>query len=269
MTQSNRNIERLVQTISKFSLTNEMFEKLSISRLNRETVSNQKTLLEENEVKQEKQEKQNEPIIYENLIYVNDRDKLFWYLMMTVNNWDLDDLPQVNERFAYRTKILTECVELLQKTTDIDWKGLNLRKSEIFTHIAFCSASASQTLTYQDFIALCYLYEENVIIQWGKCYHKIYGGIRRGKTDFTCIKRTKGGEKLVRDKAKAEFINLVEKLYHIKNLLKPIGAESSIKLGELQEISNKLNIPINNTNGKPKKKKELYNDITSEIKKID
>ena len=51
----------------------------------------------------------------------------------------------------------------------------------------------------------------------------------------------------------------------IDNIAKPISAQSNYKLPQLQEIADKLRIPIVNEKGKKLKKIELYNLIKQKI----
>jgi phosphate uptake regulator len=57
------------------------------------------------------------------------------------------------------------------------------------------------------------------------------------------------------------IIKLMKSSYYIENLEKPLKSESSYKLQDLINISNKLKIDIIDTNNKKKPKKSLYSEI--------
>jgi hypothetical protein len=52
--------------------------------------------------------------------------------------------------------------------------------------------------------------------------------------------------------------DVVNNLYKIENINKPIKCESAYKVQDLIEISSKLGIELNNNDGKKKTKKEMY-----------
>jgi hypothetical protein len=49
--------------------------------------------------------------------------------------------------------------------------------------------------------------------------------------------------------------------YYIENLEKPLKSESSYKLQDLVDISNKLKVNLFDNNNKKKTKKQLYSEI--------
>jgi len=200
-------------------------------------------------------------------VYVNEKDKLFWYLMMIVNNWEISDLPDHKERFYYERDEKTKAVELLQKSTDIHWKELKLAKTDICTNLA---CGSRRPVTLSEFVALCYLYEKNVLIHWGKCYYKIHGGLAGPDQTWYIIVRTKSGEKLVSDAASKIFYErIVSSCFKVKSLDKKLAPEASYKLDDLEQIATKLGISILRDDGKKMRKKEIYSLLQTETEKID
>jgi hypothetical protein len=53
--------------------------------------------------------------------------------------------------------------------------------------------------------------------------------------------------------------------YVINDLKKPLKSPSAYKVSDLQTIAQQLNIIINKSNGKPKTKTELYDEISNKI----
>ena len=70
---------------------------------------------------------------------------------------------------------------------------------------------------------------------------------------------------IIMDIDKPELQIALTKYYYVKNLEKPIKSLSSYKLNEIIEIATKLQIPINNDNGKKKTKIELYSDSLKKL----
>lgn len=203
----------------------------------------------------------------EKFIYVKEKDKLFWYLMMIVNQWDIDDLPEQKKRFYFEREEKTKAVELLQKTSAIPWKELKLAKTEICTNLA---CGSSKPVTLSEFVALCYLYEKNVILRWGKCFYKINGGMTGPDQTWYIIHRTKSGERLVMDNSRhSVYQRVISECFQVKRLDKKLGSEASYKLNELEQIATKLGISVLRDDGKKMRKKEIYNLLLSETEKID
>lgn len=255
------NNDRLLSLLSKHSLTETHFYRLVqppyfAQKENRATSSNAPNIPHV-----EKERK------VEEFVYVKEKDKLFWYLMMIVNQWEIDDLPEPKERFYYEKDEKTKAVELLQKSSIIHWKELKLPKTEICTNLA---CGSRRPLTLPEFEALCYLYEKNLLLHWGKCYYKIRGGITGPDQTWYIIVRTKSGDKLVSEGVRDLFYNrIVSEYFQVKNLQKKLGSEASYKLNELEEIARKLKISITKDNGKKMRKKEIYSLLLNETEKID
>ena len=57
------------------------------------------------------------------------------------------------------------------------------------------------------------------------------------------------------------LIKLMKTSYYIENLEKPLKSESSYKLQDLVDISNKLKVNLFDNNNKKKTKKQLYSEI--------
>lgn len=200
-------------------------------------------------------------------IYLNEKDKLFWYLMMIVNKWEVNDLPEHKERFYFERDEKTRAVELLQKSTDIHWKELKLAKTDICTNLA---CGSRRPVTLSEFVALCYLYEKNVLLHWGKCYYKISGGLTGPDQTWYIVVRTKSGEKLVSDEAsKNVYERITSSCFKVKSLDKKLAPEASYKVDELVQIATKLGISIIRDDGKKMRKREIYSLLQNETEKID
>ena len=61
------------------------------------------------------------------------------------------------------------------------------------------------------------------------------------------------------------LLDLTNSRYEIDDLIKPLKSISSYKLIDLQSISNKLHISLNNPHGKSKTKQKLYEEVLEKI----
>lgn len=263
-------MERLLSLLSKHSLTETKFQELTQMPYfaRKQRIESQEEVLASASSESEKVKSSGmEGRKQDEYIFVSDKDKLFWYLMMIVNKWEIADLPEPKERFYFERDEKTRAVELLQKSTDIHWKELKLPKTDICTNLA---CGSRRPVTLSEFVALCHLYEKNVLLHWGKCYYKINGGFTGADQTWYIIVRTKGGDKLVAEHVRdSRNENIVNTCFHVKSLDKHLGTESSYKLNELEGIANKFGISILKENGKKMKKSEIYNLLLNETQKID
>ena len=258
--------DRLLSSLHKHSLTESNYSILVQPPYYARNTNGQKAELLSDHVQSSKKQVEGKSKV-EEFIYVNEKDKLFWYLMMIVNKWEVSDLPEHKERFYFERDEKTKAVELLQKSTDIHWKELKLAKTEICTNLA---CGSRRPVTLSEFVALCYLYEKNVLFHWGKCFYKIQGGMTGPDQTWNIIVRTKAGDKLVSEEVREVFYErIVNCCFKVKSLDKKLGSEASYKLDELEQIATKLGISILRDDGKKMRKKEIYSLLQNETEKID
>lgn len=196
------------------------------------------------------------------------KDKLFWCVLMIINKWDDDDLPEPKDRFEVESQEKTKWTELLQKTEDVPWKELKISRSGV------CMALGSSTngqITVDELKALAFLHSINIQLVWGKCFLRINGGrsLPSQANVWHVIRRTRQGEMLATDEHARHLVSISNEMYEVTDLSKPLMCIGSYKIGELQEAAAKLGVSTNIENGKPKLKKELYQEIWNEIQKID
>lgn len=205
---------------------------------------------------------------------INVKDQLFWCLMMIVNSWDEDDLPEQHNRFEYESKQKTELTEMLQKNKDIQWKTIKISRSAATTGLG---SSINGKIGFYELKALAYLFEKNIIYTWGKSYISIPGGQTEAsdsKSDkWHVIFKKRDGYKLATDEYALEMMKQFDNncFNQVNDPIKPLMAETTYKLNELQEMAIKFDIDIKRENqqGKNKTKHELYNEIINIIQKID
>lgn len=200
--------------------------------------------------------------------YVNAKDQLFWCLLMILNSWEENDLPESNERFTYENKEKMGLTELLRKSSTIPWRELKITKTSVYSNL---SESINGKINVDVLKALAFLCEKNIIYKCGKCYIDIPGGRAYEKADWHVIEKTRSGHRLATDHYAKELYDEVkqEKYYEIKDINKPLLSISSYKAEELYDIAKKFDIITTRENGKFKLKKDIYNEIVEIIHKID
>lgn len=202
----------------------------------------------------------------------NAKDQLFWCLMMIVKSWEEADLPDKGERFMMEASEKTTLTELLGKSESIPWKEMKLSKTNVCNELG---ASINKKINVDVMRALAFLYEKNIAYVWGKgCCVRVNGAraLPASEQKWHVIKRSRMGYSLASDAHAETVMNRIDigEMYIVEDPNKPLMAASGYKIGELQELANKLDVCINREGGeKPKLKKDLYQDIVTAIHKID
>ena len=83
---------------------------------------------------------------------------------MIINSWDEKDLPQPSDRFSFENKEKMSLTELLQKSTTIPWKEMNITKTSVYSSL---SESINGSINTSVLKALAFLCEKNIIYLWG------------------------------------------------------------------------------------------------------
>lgn len=270
-TRTDCNILRLLQCIQPFSLTAEFYnDHITSYKERRQTFSfipsNKEHVKMDNNVNNNKiNEIKNQDVKFYS---INANDQLFWCFLMIIKSWDEKDLPQPSDRFSFENKEKMSLTELLQKSTAIPWKEMNITKTSVYSSL---SESINGSINTSVLKALAFLCEKNIIYMWGKCYLYIPGGRAYDNQHWHVIQKDRTGYKLATDTYSQELYSQIEagKFYKVKDENKPLMAMASYKLDELQTIALKFNVIITRENGKAKLKKELYQEIVDLIHKID
>ena len=198
------------------------------------------------------------------------KDQLFWCLMMIVKSWEEADLPEKGERFMIEASEKTTLTEMLSKSDSIPWKELKLSKTNVCNELG---ASINKKINVDVMRALAFLYEKNIAYVWGKgCCVRVNGAraLPASAQKWYVIKRTRRDIHLLPTSTQNGDVIDTGEMYIVEDPNKPLMAVSGYKIGELQELANKLDVCVNREGGdKPKLKKDLYQDIVTAIHKID
>jgi hypothetical protein len=115
--------------------------------------------------------------------------------------------------------------------------------------------------------ALCAIHSVSLIIIVGKKYYVYdFDSTTNASSDKSKIQniiyRQPNGEFSIHRNATPEYTrSLLDSLYLVENVNKPIKSVSSYLVSDLKELCNKMNISIVDSGGKCKSKNKLYEDV--------
>jgi hypothetical protein len=197
-------------------------------------------------------------------------DKLFWCFYKLYNNITDLDLEYINT-FTTEKNFKLSVIEKIKNNKDL-LKKHKIQRNKVETEI-----TNDKQISLTSFKTLCILYNLNIIvIKDNYTYTRFTNDNLESCIDnldkYYAIKliyknssNINTNFEIIMDIDKPELQIALTKYYYVKNLEKPINSLSSYKLNEIIEIATKLQIPINNDNGKKKTKIELYSDSLKKL----
>jgi hypothetical protein len=189
----------------------------------------------------------------------SEKDTLFWCYYIIINGIQSYEMLFHNT-FKEEKQQKLNFIEKIRNFKDI-LKKYKFKRTEIENDIGY-----SQEISIKTFLAMCAIENKNICILKNRC---LYTLIVNETSDINIIKmdnNNRFGCLLLDKKDKIKIFNeYTAKFWSIDNISKPIGAKSTYKLQQLQDIANKLRIPVVNENGKKLKKIDLYNLIKQKI----
>ncbi len=187
-----------------------------------------------------------------------EKDTLFWCYYIIVNGIQNYELLFDNTYKEEKQQKLN-FIEKLRSFKDT-LKKHKFKRTEIEGDIAY-----SNEISIITFLAMCAVENKNVCVLKGRCLYTLIVN-DTSSIDIITMNNNRYGCFLLEEKEKTKLFNeYTAKYWMIDNIAKPIIAQSSYKLVQLQDIADKLRIPIVNENGKKLKKIELYNLIKQKI----
>ena len=187
-----------------------------------------------------------------------EKDTLFWCYFILVNGIQNYELL-FNNTYKEEKQQKLNFIEKLRNYKDI-LKKYKFKRTELETDIAY-----SNEITLKTFLAMCAIENKNVCVLKGRCLYTLIVN-ETSNIDIITMDNNRYGCYLLEEKEKTALFNeYTAKYWMIDNIAKPISAQSNYKLPQLQEIADKLRIPIVNEKGKKLKKIELYNLIKQKI----
>ena len=187
-----------------------------------------------------------------------EKDTLFWCYYIIVNGIQNYELLFDNTYKEEQQQKLN-FIEKLRSFKDT-LKKHKFKRTEIEGDIAY-----SNEISIITFLAMCAVENKNVCVLKSRCLYTLIVN-ETSSIDIITMNNNRYGCFLLEEKEKTKLFNeYTAKYWMIDNIAKPLAGQSSYKLPQLQDIANKLRIPIVNENGKKLKKIELYNLIKQKI----
>ena len=185
------------------------------------------------------------PIVKSKITHAEiDKDQLFWCFYAIIN----DDYDYMDSSFKKEKEFKIECIEKLRKIK------ATLRPLKLSLNAIEDELLNQKKITIKGLIALCLLYQKNVMYVWDRKYYEFINNSdedinifinKENITHSSCLK-------------KANFYR--ENYWEIKNIDKPLKSITGYSRDELITIAKKLDILEI-----PKNKKEIYEKILEKI----
>ena len=196
--------------------------------------------------------------------YINKNDQLFWCFYIIKNGYDNYEINK-NNSFYLEKSIKINSIEKLREKKDL-LKINKLKLNEIENELA-----NEKLITIKGFIALLLINDLNIFYVGDSIFYKF---ISNNDKQIFIVKYNKQIKKLgvnINDSngtndTNKYIKNITETKMELFDIAKQIKGISSYKLGDLQDICNKLKINIKDNDNKNLKKTLLYETILIKLK---
>ena len=201
--------------------------------------------------------------IKDNLWIPQDCDKLFWCVYYLWKS-DHEYIESRKHAFSVENEIKIAAIEKLRNSIDI-LKSYGLKLCDVENDLV-----NTKRIGYKGLCGLCIAFGINIIYVKNRTYMDLSQlvhdnsciGIIVSQNGKTGIKTNENGDIVT---LSTEIQLIKDTHYLITDPNKPIKAISAYKLSNLTDIAMKLNIDLHISNGKLKRKKELYEDIVRHL----
>lgn len=185
------------------------------------------------------------------------KDKLFWcfyIILFGMEKYEQD----VSHSFSVEKKLKFEIIEKVSSSGPLSQKikELKIKRSDLENELL-----SNTDISLKCMYALCAIHSISLIIITGKKYYKF--DFDENAICKNVIYRQPSGEFAVYN---GDNYVLDSSLYLVENVCKPIKSASSYLLADLKELCAKMNISLEDSNGKHKCKNKLYEDVLLFIK---
>ena len=203
----------------------------------------------------------------DNFFIPDEIDKLFWCFYIIHFDFETYYLNK-NSFFTIEKEFKINAITEIRKKKKL-FKEKKLRLSEIEDELL-----NHQKITLKGLYALCLLYNKNILYAWDNKYFEIMTNPTSKTYILSQINKQDALFQVIKEDKEAKQNSEIydQKIYFyrtnywkIDNISKPLRGFSVYSLKELQEICNKLNIPVIEATGKKKTKKEIYQDIVKKL----
>lgn len=182
-------------------------------------------------------------------------DKLFWAWMIFYYGMVEYEMTQ-NHNWQKESTEKIKMIENIRKHKHL-LKEVKLKKNKLEAEL-----TVESDISINVIIALCVIHNFNFIYIKNKTYYKFDS---KSPTKTLIIQSINNDTQVYIGDDYDKYESKVLNLWRVYDLNKPLKSLTVYKLKELQKICNILNLPINDSSGKKKTKKLLYNSILNEI----
>lgn len=184
------------------------------------------------------------------------KDKLFWcfyIILFGMEKYEIDTFHS----FSVEKKLKIESIERMGSLTQ-KLKDLKIKRVEIENELL-----SNNDVSLKCLYTLCAIHSISIIIIVGKKYYMFDFDSSSNLKDKkqNVIFRQSSGEFSVYTGETPTESTLVNSLYLVENVCKPIKSATSYLVSELKDLCVKMSIPLEDSTGKPKCKNKLYQDI--------
>lgn len=189
------------------------------------------------------------------------KDKLFWcfyIILFGMEKYERD----ISHSFSVEKKLKIESIEKMSGPLSQKLKELKIKRIDLETELL-----SNNCVSLKSLYALCAIHSTSLIIVAGNKYYKFDFDASNSNTTISdknnIIYRQPSGEFAVYKSSAGNgaAANILDSLYLVENVCKPLKSLASYLLSDLKELCNKMNIPIEDSNGKHKPKNKLYEDV--------
>jgi len=187
------------------------------------------------------------------------KDKLFWCFYVILFGMEVYE-SNLSHSFTIERKLRIESIEKMG-TMSQKIKETKIKRADLENELL-----SNNDISLKSLYALCVIHSISLIIISGKKYYVFDFDSTAPNSDKCKIKniiyKQPNGDFSICKSVSPDYIsNLVDSLYLIENVNKPIKPPSAYLLTDLKELCNKMDIPTTDANGKQKTKNKLYEDV--------
>jgi hypothetical protein len=214
-----------------------------------------------------------EPVTKDNESFIPfQKDKLFWCFYILLKGFSEYEMHRTGF-YAVEKAFKINTVEKLRAMKQ-EIKDLKLKINEVEDELV-----NKEQITLKGLQVLCLVYKVSITYIYGKKYCEFLYADAAANTDAAAantdaaantpltgiIKQTERKEHALIYEDAIDLAEIKQTHWFIENVQKPLKAPASYILKDLQDICEKIEVPLKHTTGKSKTKKDLYEDILSKL----
>tara|TARA_Y100000591_G_C21846467_1_gene709009 strand:+ start:3036 stop:3875 length:840 start_codon:yes stop_codon:yes gene_type:complete len=196
-----------------------------------------------------------------NYFWPREKDQLFWCFYVSIYGKDMY-YDNKRKTFTIEHDMKIQSIEKLRKLKD------ELKIHKIRRNLVEDELLNSKKITTLGLHALCLLYKKNILLVKKRTFIKFSHDLDNMEyklENYNVIFIDDDKYYIDYELNNDKFLNIVNEYFHLENIEKPLKSPSSYSLKDLQNIATKLNLVLQNTNGKNLTKNQLYENILQKL----